>query len=385
MIYPIVGGDVQIYGNEFTGATSGDKRDHVIYVGYGSDNIDIGWNNFHDNNIAEGPIISINTDYAVNEHYKFENIRVHDNVMDCRKSSTALRAIGVVATDYGSTVYIYNNTFIGGGYHTVYMYSGQTYIYNNDFFDSNGTAAIYFCTVNDAGNYYKPGPVEIKNNIFYVRKGTEYLSISNENEIGSDNIRVSNNNYYGNGDGPSRDSKPINADPLFRDPWKDDFHLLPNSPCIGTGSGAFNLAPRDKDGLNRPRSGVAIGAYEYTAAVGSSAANGGGSGNNQVTVNPDGTLGLRVGDVVVLGSKAGRGTVNPDKGDTAQICYQGSERGTFECRIFTLTGEQVWQTTQNNVNGGIFDWKPDSMASGIYIAFVKGPGVKKYQKIAVLR
>jgi hypothetical protein len=91
------------------------------------------------------------------------------------------------------------------------------------------------------------------------------------------------------------------------------------------------------------------------------------------------------GEVKVIGSKAGRGTVNPDRGETAVIYFKGAERGTFELRVFTLTGQQVWESSKTDVIEDQFVWLPQGMASGVYVAYVKGPGVSTYRKIAVLR
>ena len=91
------------------------------------------------------------------------------------------------------------------------------------------------------------------------------------------------------------------------------------------------------------------------------------------------------GGVVVIGSTKNKGVVNPDQGDTAKIFFKGIQTGKYECRIFTLTGELVWQDTVDNVSSGIFEWIPKDIASGGYIASVIGPGVNEKKKIAVLR
>lgn len=41
--------------------------------------------------------------------------------------------------------------------------------------------------------------------------------------------------------------------------------------------------------------------------------------------------------VKIIGAKDGQGIVNPDKGDVAQITFQGNVPGNYECRIFLPT------------------------------------------------
>ena len=91
------------------------------------------------------------------------------------------------------------------------------------------------------------------------------------------------------------------------------------------------------------------------------------------------------GGIIVIGSTKNRGVINPDQGDTAKIYFNGSQTGKYECRIFTLNGELIWQSTQDNVSSGIFEWIPGNIASGGYIASVRGPGLNEKKKIAILR
>jgi hypothetical protein len=72
-------------------------------------------------------------------------------------------------------------------------------------------------------------------------------------------------------------------------------------------------------------------------------------------------------EIKIIGSSSGRGTINPDKGETARIYFKGSGTGTFECRIFSLTGELVWQNSMDNISQGMFEWMPKNMASGGYV------------------
>jgi hypothetical protein len=94
---------------------------------------------------------------------------------------------------------------------------------------------------------------------------------------------------------------------------------------------------------------------------------------------------MPVGEIKVIGSVSGRGAINPDKGETAKIFFKANDTGKVELRIFTLTGELVWETTMDNVKEGAFEWVPRNIASGIYIAHIKGPGINTKKRIAILK
>ena len=93
---------------------------------------------------------------------------------------------------------------------------------------------------------------------------------------------------------------------------------------------------------------------------------------------------LRTGDLLIIGSTEGRGTINPQRGDKANIYFEGTARGIFVCKIFTLTGELVWQDSKESEPVGLFEWIPKNIASGTYIVHVSGPGIKKIKKLSVL-
>jgi len=92
------------------------------------------------------------------------------------------------------------------------------------------------------------------------------------------------------------------------------------------------------------------------------------------------------GEIKVVGSTEGRGTINPDRGDKALIFFTGSQAGTYHLRIFTQLGELIYEDTkQADSQEGWFEWIPESIASGIYLAHIEGPGINKFRKLAILR
>jgi hypothetical protein len=368
----------KVYGNELFGASSGNKLDHPLYVSLGTDNFDFGWNYIHDNNIAEGPAISINTDNAMKDHYVFENIRIHDSTIDCRSPGNQ-RAIGIVATDTGSSVYIYNNVIVGGGgEYCIYQYSASSFIYNNTLYHSRGKSALYVGIVDDRENHYRPEAVDIRNNILSAENGCSYLTIDRSDQCGA--ITVRSNCYYGNGKGPVQDTHPINDDPLVINAAAGNFRLRSNSPCINAGDVVSLPSNTDIFGVARPQGGkIDIGACEFVA--GGTVAD-----DDQAAANTFLASENEIGGAVrVLGSRSGRGTVNPGKGEAARILFQGNAVGKFEIHIFSLTGEHIWETSVNDVREGMVEWSPKNIASGIYIVSVIGPGVKENKKIVILQ
>ncbi len=87
----------------------------------------------------------------------------------------------------------------------------------------------------------------------------------------------------------------------------------------------------------------------------------------------------------VVGPPESKGILNPSKGDTARIYFKGSDVGSFECRVFTLSGRQVWGTSMDDVSEGMFEWVPADAASGGYVVYVQGPGINAKKKIAIIK
>ncbi|MFH0926099.1 MAG: DUF5123 domain-containing protein [bacterium] len=262
--------EAKVYGNKLFGATTGNKLDHALYIGYGADNLDFGWNHIYNNNVGDGPLISTHQDSAAPQGLTFENNLIHDNIIDGRNSSNSLpRAIGFGEQAAGSSAKVYNNIIIGCGgtaswNYCIYVMSGSIQIYNNTIYNAKGSYALGIYTVNwGTGRLYAPSVVEIKNNIFYTSSGCDYISIQDESQIKS--LTIDHNCYYGNGAGPIKDTNAINLDPLFTNQVNDDFTLRSNSPCIDKGTpGVSTVVKKDRNGISRPQYvSYDIGACEY--------------------------------------------------------------------------------------------------------------------------
>jgi len=145
-------------------------------------------------------------------------------------------------------------------------------------------------------------------------------------------------------------------------------------------------------------SGITINSTDYNSSTRITldvTASGAASGKYDLTVtNIDGVSGtknnaLEAGETImkaVVRETGGyKGTVNPDKGGKVSIYFKGKEKGTFTLRIFTLAGEEIHKEQKSDDSQGCFEWAPENIASGVYVAHIKGPGIDEYKKIAVLR
>ena len=95
------------------------------------------------------------------------------------------------------------------------------------------------------------------------------------------------------------------------------------------------------------------------------------------------------GNVRIQGGE--KGYVNPKKGEVAKIHFQPEGSGTVKVRIYTLRGQLVWEGSQS-VSGyqDFIEWdckndENDVVASGIYVVYVEGPGIKATRKVAILK
>jgi len=87
-----------------------------------------------------------------------------------------------------------------------------------------------------------------------------------------------------------------------------------------------------------------------------------------------------------------RGYVNPMKGEAAAIRFTPSVSGDITVKVYTAQGSLVWEATKSvvaNIEDSI-EWncynKDNSMvASGIYLVRVKGAGIDKVKKAAIIK
>ena len=108
--------------------------------------------------------------------------------------------------------------------------------------------------------------MHLRNNIAYQLPGEIYIDGSTSQITGDKNL------WFGAGNGPGQTAGNINADPLFVDLGKFDFHLRDASPARDAGTTVLPNNPfvvkrtaraTDKDGVPRPQGkAFDLGAYE---------------------------------------------------------------------------------------------------------------------------
>ena len=95
------------------------------------------------------------------------------------------------------------------------------------------------------------------------------------------------------------------------------------------------------------------------------------------------------GEVKIQGGE--NGYVNPLKGEKAKIHFEPSGPGTVNVKIFTLIGLLVWEKSkdvspvQDFIEWNCRNTENDVVASGIYVVYVEGPGIKATKKVAILK
>jgi flagellar hook assembly protein FlgD len=83
---------------------------------------------------------------------------------------------------------------------------------------------------------------------------------------------------------------------------------------------------------------------------------------------------------------------NPLKGQKATIKYEIQSAGHVTIKLYTLSGTLISTLLDGDFSAGkgSVDWDgrnliSNTVASGIYLVHMKGPGISKTQKIAVVK
>jgi hypothetical protein len=97
---------------------------------------------------------------------------------------------------------------------------------------------------------------------------------------------------------------------------------------------------------------------------------------------------------VKISSSGGQGVIYADKNEQAIISFTPDKAGVIKVKICTLNGLAVKEISLNssgpNAAGNSIIWncenaRGEKVSSGIYIVYVKGPGIQARKKLAVLR
>ena len=269
--------NLKVYGNHIhdSGRTTASKQYHSLYFTTDSNHIEVGWNVIANNHSCRG-IQFHSSPLDANSGFNQYDLIVHDNVVhgqvcDGINFATIDPSKGPVEA-YNNVIY---NVGIGPdpqGELSNYACINSPGITNRGA-PGSGTAEWFNNTLYDCGrrggsnsgalNVGKASPpVRLRNNIVYAKPGENYLEPSGD----ASRISGSNNLWFGAGNGPSRTTSNVNADPKFSDVGNFDFHLQPGSPAHRAGVSVEIAA--DFDGVPRPQNNPALGAFELMTSAG---------------------------------------------------------------------------------------------------------------------
>lgn len=267
--------NLKVYGNHIhdSGRTTASKQYHSLYFTTDSNHIDVGWNVIANNHSCRG-IQFHSSPLDDKSGFNQYDLIVHDNVIH----GQVCDGINFATIDPSKgPVQAYNNVIynVGSGPDPQGEISNYACISSpgitNRGAPGSGTAEWFNNTLYDCGrrggsnsgafNVSKTSPaVRLRNNIVYAKSGENYLE-----PVGDlSRISGSNNLWFGAGNGPSRTSANVNADPKFSNLANFDFHLQPGSPASHAGVSAG--VPADFDGVPRSQNNPGLGAFEVSAS-----------------------------------------------------------------------------------------------------------------------
>jgi hypothetical protein len=274
------GNDMLVLGNEITkvGKPGCSKLYHPVYISSARTNKgprrpaeanrEIAWNYFHDNDANRA--INIYSEQSATAF--MSGHKVHDNFITNQVGDGIL--IGRYVTGEN---WVFNNVIANAGQgpdpdpreSVAVSHFGVNIDAGHD--DSPGTVihffnnTIYGCgwakaAFGSTGSVHITGlgryELRFRNNIIYST-GEPYLSGWSDKAIPPRNGR---NLWFGKGKPPAWDETALSEDPKFADAKALDFHLLADSPALGTG--LETEVSRDFDGRPRsPQVKPALGAY----------------------------------------------------------------------------------------------------------------------------
>jgi photosystem II stability/assembly factor-like uncharacterized protein len=102
-----------------------------------------------------------------------------------------------------------------------------------------------------------------------------------------------------------------------------------------------------------------------------------------------GDVAVAAGSIKIQGGA--KGYVNPAIGEKARIHFNAKKAGKVTVKVYTKKGRLVWEDSKDSAGGEDFiDWacknaKDNIVASGVYIVYVEGPGVKDRKMMAIVK
>ncbi len=130
-------------------------------------------------------------------------------------------------------------------------------------------------------------------------------------------------------------------------------------------------------------------AYDYYIRCRDSSGNTG-ADDYLITFSIGRTISAGIGQVKIIGGA--KGYINPGKNERAVIKLKTGEDGVVTIKIYTLSGQLVWDTSLNvsasadaSAVWNATNKDSEIIASGIYIVHIKGAGIDEKKKIAVVK
>ena len=170
----------------------------------------------------------------------------------------------------GSGLVARNNVFIRCGRAIDFVDCNNCSAVNNTIVDSGQNTSL----IKLAANRNPVRNARIINNIIYNpnRDLKKFVHITRRSGKG---IRIDHNLYWNGGARVDFGNRPeesdqhsLISDPLFVDPYKNDYHLQPESPAVDAGSNRNEYVSEDIESVVRPQGKASdIGAYEYVKKI----------------------------------------------------------------------------------------------------------------------
>ena len=200
--------------------------------------------------------------YNFNSSSTIKNCDIYENTSSKRGGGISNHSdTATNITIINCNIYRNSAAWSGGGIHNA---STSPSIINCTIYD-NEVSPGSTTYLGGGGIYNYNSSPSITNSIIWLNRFQEALSQIENSDSSSPSVTYSDiqGGYAGEGN--------IDADPMFKDPANGDFHLLPGSPCIDTGTNeveglpetAFEGDPRTLDGNGDAASVTDMGADEF--------------------------------------------------------------------------------------------------------------------------
>lgn len=279
---------LQAYGNRVhdTGRAGASALYHGIYLGSGTSQVDLGWNQIFNVRGCRGIQV------FSSEGDDIYNVQIHDNVIHDTQCDGIILA--TVDPSKPGGISVFNNVVYNAGkgpatpeksgaFFCINVQgwstsgapgAGIVEVFNNTLFNC-GTYNPGYDGANGAFSMNGPNPskrARLRNNIFFQNNGAPYFAIDNGDDTscsaGADCPRVygAANLFSGAGPAPLNRNlfQSVSADPLFANAASFDFHLQSTSPARGVASPTDSLT--DFDGNPRGPA-FDIGALQFSSSL----------------------------------------------------------------------------------------------------------------------